>query len=65
MTVKELAQLWDIVEHHQLCLLPPLRKEGMWVARTNGGEHDKRPMIGSGKSAIQAIADVKPLEEQK
>lgn len=45
------------IEKYRLTLFAPAREGGAWLARTNGGIHDPRPMGGTGSTPAAAIED--------
>ena len=55
MTDEERARLWDAVFNCRLCIIPPGREGWPWQARTNGGEHDSRRLIGNGRTPEEAV----------
>ena len=56
MTDEERARLWDAVLNCRLCIFPPGRGEGqLWLARTVGGGHDSRRLIGNGRTPEEAV----------
>jgi hypothetical protein len=59
------VQLWDVVELHQLYVLPPARKGEDWMARTCGGAHDPDPLYGYGKTPAAAVEACVRLWEER
>jgi hypothetical protein len=64
MTDTELAKLWDTVFNLQLYILAPYREGAPWIARTVGGVHDPRKLVGSGWTPEEAVARAVPRRDE-